>query len=258
MYVSLAEVRASAQGMTASGVPAATDALVRDLIERASRMIDRECGVSEGYFESALYPTWESGRVYVVGEIVTPTTANAHKYRITTAGTSGATEPTWPTVSGGTVANGTVVFTEHGADVVATARTFYPEGLNYLKLDPYVSGTLSAIVTVPDGYESPYFVERNGFLIRTGSDHVLPVKPFDWVWNAGVPITVTAKWGFAETPADVRQATIELTINLWREVDPATAKLVGVEGIIQRESLPPRVREIAKHRRLSEAKAVFA
>lgn len=255
MYCTLAEVRASAQGMTSLGVPVATDSLVRDLIERASRMFDRQCGVAEEYFESALYPAWESLRIYVVGEIVIPTTVNAHKYRVTTAGTSGASEPTWPTSSGGTVTNGSVVFTEYGADVVASVRTFYPEGLNHLKLDPYVAGTLT-LLAVPSGYETPYYVERNGYLIRTGSDYVLPSS--GWVWNLGVPVTVTAKWGFAETPADVRQAVIELTINLWREVDPATAKLVGVEGIIQRETLPPRVREIAKHRRLSEAKAVFA
>lgn len=243
--------------MTASAVPAAADDLVRDLIERASRMIDRECGVAEGYFESALYPVWESLHVYVVGDIVTPTTPNAHRYRVTTAGTSGTSEPTWPTSSAGTVTNGTVVFTEYGADVIATARSFDGSGLNYLKLDPYVSGTLS-VLTVPSGYETPYYVERNGYLVRTGSDHVLPTTPSDWVWNSGVLVTVTAKWGFAETPADIRHAVIELAINLWRETDAATSKLVGIDGLIQRESLPPRVREIVKFRRLSEAKAVFA
>lgn len=257
MYVSLAEVRASAQGMTTSAVPAATDDLVRDLIERASRMFDRQCGVPEEYFESALYPVWESGHVYVVGEIVTPTTANAHRYRVTTAGTSGASEPIWPTSSGGPVTNGNVVFTEHGADVVASARTFYPGGLNHLKLDPYVAGTLTGL-TVPSGYETPYYVQRGGYLIRTGSDYVLPVTTSDWIWNAGVPVTVTAKWGFSETPADVRQAVIELVINLWREVDPASQKLVNLDGMALRESLPPRVREIARHRRLSEARTVFA
>lgn len=194
-YVTLTEVRSNAQGMTGSGVPAATDELLNSLIERASRMVDRECGVTEGYFEKA------------------PATA--------------------------------------------TARTFYPSGLNYLKLDPYVSGSLT-VLAVPSGYVTPYYVERNGYLVRTGSDLVLPDNPSSWIWNSGVPVTVTAKWGFSATPADIKQAVIEMAINLWRETDPSTAKLVGLDGSTKRENIPPRVREIAKHRRLGEAKAVFA
>src|SRR5688500_1642101 len=134
MYVSLAEVRASAQSMTASATPPAADDLVRNLIERISRFIDNELGCEAGTFESALYPAWEALHVYVVGDIVTPTTPNAHRYRVTTAGTSGATEPIFPTGGAATVTSGAVVFTENGADVVATARTFYGDGTNHLRL----------------------------------------------------------------------------------------------------------------------------
>ena len=42
---------------------------------------------------------------------VTPVTKNGRKYICTTAGTSGATEPTWPTTIGNTVADGTAVWT---------------------------------------------------------------------------------------------------------------------------------------------------
>jgi hypothetical protein len=45
------------------------------------------------------------------GATVTPITKNGRKYICTTAGTSGATEPTWPTTIGNTVADGTAVWT---------------------------------------------------------------------------------------------------------------------------------------------------
>jgi hypothetical protein len=42
---------------------------------------------------------------------VTPVTKNGRKYICTTAGTSGATEPTWPTTVGNTVTDGTAIWT---------------------------------------------------------------------------------------------------------------------------------------------------
>jgi hypothetical protein len=247
-YVSIAEVRATAQSMTANAQPSASDDLVRDLIERASRMFDRECGVVDEYFESAFYPEWESAHAYIVGEIVAPTTANSHIYRVTTAGTSGTTEPTWPTGSGATVSNGSVVFTEYGADVVATERTFYGNGSNYLGVDPYVPGSLNTTLEFPDGYTAPEFIEVSGYLEIVSLDGVrAPGLVYSSGWYGGVPVVVTAKWGFESTPADVKAAIIEWAINLWRETDPASLKLTNLDGSAVRESVPPRVKRIAQH-----------
>src|ERR1041385_6647191 len=124
MYCTTAEVRRRMAGRSGAGGTATTNALPEDeltaLIEQASRFFDLECGVEPGYFEPALYPVWESNHLYVVGDIITPTTRNSHIYRVTTAGTSGSTEPTFPTSSAATVVSGQVTFTEYGADVVAT------------------------------------------------------------------------------------------------------------------------------------------
>lgn len=59
--------------------------------------------------------SFEPSRAYALNELVLPSEANlnAHFYKVTTAGTTGASEPAWPT--SGTVSSGTVTFTEVGA-----------------------------------------------------------------------------------------------------------------------------------------------
>jgi hypothetical protein len=52
-------------------------------------------------------------------DTVIPATPNGRMYRCTTAGTTGAGEPTWPTTSGGTVVDGTVTWTEMTPDLEA-------------------------------------------------------------------------------------------------------------------------------------------
>lgn len=52
-----------------------------------------------------------------VGQTTVPSTSNGRMYRCSTAGTTGSSEPTWPTTSGGTVTDGTAVWTEMSADI---------------------------------------------------------------------------------------------------------------------------------------------
>jgi len=57
---------------------------------------------------------WQATTAYILNQTVRPTTANGRSYLCTTAGTTAGTEPTWPTANAGTVADGTVVWTEVG------------------------------------------------------------------------------------------------------------------------------------------------
>jgi anaerobic selenocysteine-containing dehydrogenase len=53
---------------------------------------------------------WQASYSFALGAIVRPTTSTNYHYECTVAGTSGATEPTWPTVVNNTVADGTVTW----------------------------------------------------------------------------------------------------------------------------------------------------
>ena len=55
---------------------------------------------------------WQASTAYALGELAVPTTRNGHRYRCTTAGTSAAAEPTWPTGGAATVTDGSVTWTE--------------------------------------------------------------------------------------------------------------------------------------------------
>jgi hypothetical protein len=54
---------------------------------------------------------WAALTVYVLDDVTRPTTRNGYVYRCTTGGTSGASEPVWGTIPGGTTNDGTCVWT---------------------------------------------------------------------------------------------------------------------------------------------------
>jgi len=63
------------------------------------------------YYEAKDPGAWQASTAYSLGDVVRPTTRNGYVYECTTAGTSDAAEPTWPTTVGNTVTDGTVVWT---------------------------------------------------------------------------------------------------------------------------------------------------
>ena len=66
---------------------------------------------------------WAASFNYAAGNIVVPTIQNGHRYKVTTdAGSSAATQPTWPTASGATVVDGGLTWTEDGSDGYRTVQ----------------------------------------------------------------------------------------------------------------------------------------
>lgn len=176
---------AGQQGATATefSLPAAE---LEALIEQASRIFDRACGVPDGWFNPVAIP-------------------------------------------------------------IATEKVIYGDGSNYLRLPPHIG---SVTVTMPENYATPTYTEQNGYLIVNSSGVLPPFSHFHnacWAgWYSGVPVTVSAIWGYYETPANVKAAVIELVINLWRETDTAQVKLLNLDGLVLREKMPPRVAEIVR------------
>lgn len=68
-----------------------------------------------------VFSAWQGSSAVLLNDIYLPTTANGHRYKVTTAGTTGTTEPSWPTGAGATVASGSAVFTEDGSTVLQQA-----------------------------------------------------------------------------------------------------------------------------------------
>jgi hypothetical protein len=87
---------------------------------------------------------WSSGIAYSVGMVVHPVTPNGRSYKCTTAGSSGGTEPTWPTTTNGAVADGGAVWTENTYLVRFVEDEINQEYFNYLL---YNFGTFEMVET---------------------------------------------------------------------------------------------------------------
>jgi hypothetical protein len=94
---------------------------------------------------------WAASETVVLNEVRFPTTPNGHLYKCTTAGTTGSTEPTWPTGPGATVTDGGVVWTEVGADNFWFTAQVSPAATLWSWLNSYATISLTPTTTsLPD------------------------------------------------------------------------------------------------------------
>ena len=147
-------------------------------------------------------------------------------------------------------------------------RTFYGDGTAYLKVPPYVVDPDDIVVlptvTIPgEEYEvaTTDWRTQGQFLVwidKAGRTHPDAIVNRYTGWQEGVAVDVRATWGWEATPDDVKMATIQLALHLWRSGDPAFAVVSGTDKAISPTALPIFATEIAdKYRRIYSEKAVF-
>lgn len=70
--------------------------------------------------DPAAMTAWAATTALSLGAVRRPTTSNGYRYVVTTAGSTGGSEPAWPTTPGATVTNGSVTFTCHATEIYDT------------------------------------------------------------------------------------------------------------------------------------------
>lgn len=144
------------------------------------------------FFTAKPAPTWVATTAYSLAAIVSPITGNGKFYECTTAGTTSGTEPTWPTVVGNTVTDGTVVWTCRASTVtIATGNT----GAKTINCTGYtgtvagtgtitVSGSITLVAGMSYTHSGPVTINATATLITAG-------KTFPALTINGSGITVT-------------------------------------------------------------------
>lgn len=146
----------------------------------------------------------------------------------------------------------------------ATTRTYYGDGTAYLKVDPFLS-TPTPLVEVPGGeytIDAADITAKDAmivFLAKTMKTPISEYPPYNRYtgWYDAVPVEVEAIWGFAEIPSEVKYATIQIALTLWRQREPAAAVTSGIDGVIT-FNLPKTAQMVVdKYRAIYSRKVLF-
>lgn len=113
-----------------------------DEIKTNCDMMTACSGEPTSYYEGVEPSAWAVSTAYSLGDAVRPTTRNGYNYECTTAGTSGGSEPAWPTTPGGTVNDGTAVWTARTARQLADTAM---AGTDFTHADGDTSGRKTSV-----------------------------------------------------------------------------------------------------------------
>lgn len=120
------------------------------------------------------------------------------------------------------------------AAATASAKTFYGNGIDQIALPPF-AGAIATVMIDGTAPRAEDWRVVNSHLYNLAGD-----------FDTDSVIVVTARWGFAEIPADVKMIVNELAVYAWRNRDPMFAQISNVE--IERELSPTVTAVIKKYR----------
>lgn len=105
------------------------------------------------------------------------------------------------------------------ASASASGRSYLGNGTEFVKLYPYIAGSIGAITVDGDAIplaDADHYNEIDDYLI------------FKYPIIKNAAVSISARWGFSAIPADIVQACIEQALFQWRKKDLAFAELAGV------------------------------
>lgn len=123
-----------------------------------------------------------------------------------------------------------------------SSKVIWGRGNSFLDLPTFVFGTVT--VSAPSGVSVPNFLVSEKRIYNLTEDGRR--SPYA-VWAQGVPFTVSGTWGFVTTPADIREACLQVSVRWWRGKDEAFSGVIGglqKDGQIIERDLPAPVRTI--------------
>ena len=108
--------------------------------------------------------TWQASTVYAESDIIIPPTPNGHKYQIDTGGggTSGASVPIFPTISGAAVSDGTCTWTKIGPDDQAPTANGYTQNAKTLIFSGYTQNPTTGETAF--SWDDPSWIASGGYL----------------------------------------------------------------------------------------------
>jgi len=120
------------------------------------------------------------------------------------------------------------------APPTASAAVFYGENQAVLWLPEFVTGSVTLVTATSVEYLPAAYREFRRREISTGSLRVgLHTATTDGIltpramWAKGVPFTVTARWGFLTTPAEITEACLTLVRHWWRQQQGEVSGPIG-------------------------------
>lgn len=125
-------------------------------------------------------------------------------------------------------------------------RCFTGSGTRWLQVDPFIKGSIQFVEYEFSDEFTPDYIERHDAL----GNHYL-IAATGECWADDEPLVIIARWGWPDVPDDIREAAIEVALQIWRQRDSAYARVVtdvnGAQQIFG--ALPDRVKEICLRRR---------
>lgn len=154
---------------------------------------------------------------YALGAYITPAAANGYYYKVTTAGTSAAAPPTFPTTPGATVADGTATLTTMGRTTL-TANTDYELRANGIVVLAAAHVTNGEAITADFTKAASDIVQA---LTTSGKEYELYFEGLNEA-RSGKPVTVQAyrvKLGAAQALSLIGEdyAALEMTGKLLKD-----------------------------------------